>query len=428
MSCPASTSGVVSLQREVRERAQVRLVLDEGLSRVRVRGDGADLDVGMCGEDPEDLAARIAGCAGDGDRICHGFHLRVWVQGPETATPATALLRRCAGSPRVGVRGQSVGARERRSERASRIPGSPKACADDSGPAAASANRAALDVRDRAQSSRSQASSASSSSSSARRQSPDFALAIEAALALVGEGALERLAQVAEATAGRAIGRDRAGREARHVAREPQRQRPRARPVRDVVGGEPLVVGFVDVAGVAGGLAGEGEQRAERDRVADRVRDAVPARRAARDDEVGEVVDVDHLRGRAPRPSARARARSRRARTARPSSRTGRSDRRSDDEARAHDRRAIAETGADGCLGRRLRAAVVVLLARHRRLVQRRGLVGAELVVRPRRPRATRCRSSAGARSRAPRRRPRRARGWTRCRRPRPTRDRRRAS
>ena len=79
------------LQREVRERAQVRLVLDEGLSRVRVRGDGADLDVGMCGEDAEDLAARIAGCAGDGDRICHGFHLRVWgSMGLETATPTVA--------------------------------------------------------------------------------------------------------------------------------------------------------------------------------------------------------------------------------------------------------------------------------------------------------------------------------------------------
>ena len=119
---PGEHLGRRVLQREVRERAQVRLVLDEGLSRVRVRGDGADLDVGMCGEDPEDLAARIAGCAGDGDRICHGFHLRVWGRGPETATPAAALLRRCAGSPRVGVR-PDVGARERRSERASRRPG-----------------------------------------------------------------------------------------------------------------------------------------------------------------------------------------------------------------------------------------------------------------------------------------------------------------
>ncbi len=75
------------LQRQVRERAQVRLVLGEGLSRVRVRGHGADLDVGMCGEDPEDLAARIAGCAGDGDRICHGFHLRVWGRGRRRRRP-----------------------------------------------------------------------------------------------------------------------------------------------------------------------------------------------------------------------------------------------------------------------------------------------------------------------------------------------------
>ena len=90
---PASTSGVVGLQREVRERAEVRLVLDERLARVRVRGDGADLDVGMCGEEPEDLAARIAGCAGDGDRVCHGFHLRVWGRGLQTATPTAPLIR-----------------------------------------------------------------------------------------------------------------------------------------------------------------------------------------------------------------------------------------------------------------------------------------------------------------------------------------------
>ena len=35
------------------------------------------------------------------------------------------------------------------------------------------------------------------------------------------------------------IGRVRSGREARHVAREPQRQRPRPHPVRDLVRGEP---------------------------------------------------------------------------------------------------------------------------------------------------------------------------------------------
>ena len=148
MSCPARTSGVVSLQRQVRERAEVRLVLDEGLSRVRVRGDGADLDVGMCGEDPEDLAARIAGCAGDGDRICHGFHLRVWVRGlerrrrPRQPSSEGAQGRRESASAQTSARGSE------RSERASRIPGSPKAWADDSGRAAASANRAALGVRE----------------------------------------------------------------------------------------------------------------------------------------------------------------------------------------------------------------------------------------------------------------------------------------
>ena len=65
------------LQGQVRERAQVRLVRDERLAGVRVRRDGADLDVGMIGEEAEDLATRIAGCAGDGDRIRHGFYLKV---------------------------------------------------------------------------------------------------------------------------------------------------------------------------------------------------------------------------------------------------------------------------------------------------------------------------------------------------------------
>ncbi|BAJ73239.1 leucine-rich repeat (LRR) protein [Microbacterium testaceum StLB037] len=36
-----------------------------------MRGDGADLDIGMIGEEAEDLAARIAGSAGDGDREGH---------------------------------------------------------------------------------------------------------------------------------------------------------------------------------------------------------------------------------------------------------------------------------------------------------------------------------------------------------------------
>ena len=65
------------LQRQVRQRAEMRLVRDEGVAGVRVRRDGADLDVGMIGEEAEDLATRIAGCAGDGDRVRHGFYLMV---------------------------------------------------------------------------------------------------------------------------------------------------------------------------------------------------------------------------------------------------------------------------------------------------------------------------------------------------------------
>ena len=56
-------------------------MLDERLSGVRVRRDGADLDVGMSGEEAEDLAARIAGCAGDGDGVRHASTLTVGAVG-----------------------------------------------------------------------------------------------------------------------------------------------------------------------------------------------------------------------------------------------------------------------------------------------------------------------------------------------------------
>jgi hypothetical protein len=41
------------------------------IAGVAVRGDGADVDVGMSGEEAQDLAAGIAGSAGDGDRKGH---------------------------------------------------------------------------------------------------------------------------------------------------------------------------------------------------------------------------------------------------------------------------------------------------------------------------------------------------------------------
>ena len=63
------------LDRQMRQRAQVRLVLDQRLPRGRMRRDGADLHIGMGGQEPKDLTAGIAGCAGDGDRIGHAFHL-----------------------------------------------------------------------------------------------------------------------------------------------------------------------------------------------------------------------------------------------------------------------------------------------------------------------------------------------------------------
>ena len=65
------------LQREVRVGAQVRLHGDERLAGVRVRRDGAHLEVGMVGEEAQDLPSGIAGRAGNGDGVRHGIHLRV---------------------------------------------------------------------------------------------------------------------------------------------------------------------------------------------------------------------------------------------------------------------------------------------------------------------------------------------------------------
>jgi hypothetical protein len=62
----------------VAQRAEVRLVIDERLTGVGVRGDGADLDLGVSGEQAQDLASRVSGCAGDGDGEGHDFHLIVW--------------------------------------------------------------------------------------------------------------------------------------------------------------------------------------------------------------------------------------------------------------------------------------------------------------------------------------------------------------
>ena len=276
---PGEHLGRRLLKRQVRERAEVRLVLDEGLSRVRVRGDGADLDVGMCGEDPEDLAARIAGCAGDGDRICHGFHLRVWGRGLQTATPTAPLLRGAQGrlesaSVQTSARGSDA-RNERGGERAL-----PKAWADDSRPAAASANRVERGIR--AAGPR-QASAPPSSASSSARVRPDARSRSRPRVALVGERALERVADAAEPAAGGAVGGVRPRREARHVARQPQRQRARSHPVLDVVAREPLVIGLDD-APVCPAISRASARAARRAASMSPIAfaDAVPAARAPR--------------------------------------------------------------------------------------------------------------------------------------------------
>src|SRR5690606_8130964 len=94
---PREDLGRRLLQLEMRERTQVRLVLDERLAGVRVRRDGADLDVVVRGEEAEDLASCIAGCAGNGDRIGHASTLLSADRGLRRATPADA---RSPGSTR----------------------------------------------------------------------------------------------------------------------------------------------------------------------------------------------------------------------------------------------------------------------------------------------------------------------------------------
>ncbi len=72
---PGERLGRGLLQREVREGAQVRLHGDERLAGVRVRRDGAHLEVGMVGEEAQDLPSGIAGRAGNGDGVRHGSTL-----------------------------------------------------------------------------------------------------------------------------------------------------------------------------------------------------------------------------------------------------------------------------------------------------------------------------------------------------------------
>ena len=68
---PRQHLGRRRLERQVPQRAQMRLVGDERFPRAGVGGDGADLHLGVGGEQPQDLTAGVAGGAGDGDRRGH---------------------------------------------------------------------------------------------------------------------------------------------------------------------------------------------------------------------------------------------------------------------------------------------------------------------------------------------------------------------
>ena len=77
-------------ERQMCEGAQVRLGRDEGLTGVAVSGDGPDLEIGVTGEQPQQLTARIAARASDGNGIGHDFNLRVRRDGIGAATSSLA--------------------------------------------------------------------------------------------------------------------------------------------------------------------------------------------------------------------------------------------------------------------------------------------------------------------------------------------------
>ena len=101
------------LQREVRVGAQVRLHRDERLAGVRVRRDGAHLEVGMVGEEAQDLPSGIAGRAGNGDGVRHGSTLGSERSGRSSGDARGRPSRPQQGSPGFGAR-HDVGCRARR--------------------------------------------------------------------------------------------------------------------------------------------------------------------------------------------------------------------------------------------------------------------------------------------------------------------------
>ena len=126
---------------------------------------------------------------------------------------------------------------------------------------------------------------------------PDATLAVEAALALVGEGALERLAQRrgARPPAARYAAFDRVEKPGMSRGSHSGSDRGPAQCATSWAV-EPVVVGFDEVAGVPGHLARE-LRAGRRAGCVSPIAFATPCQplRAAVHDEVGEVVDVDDL-------------------------------------------------------------------------------------------------------------------------------------
>ncbi|GAA3947310.1 hypothetical protein GCM10022383_26430 [Microbacterium soli] len=62
-------------EREMREGSQLRLRLDEQTVQAGMSADGADLELGVRREQPQQLATRVSTRAGDGNDVGHTFSL-----------------------------------------------------------------------------------------------------------------------------------------------------------------------------------------------------------------------------------------------------------------------------------------------------------------------------------------------------------------
>ena len=98
-SAAESTSAVVSCSTRWASETQVRVDGDERLAGVLVRGDDGHLELGMGGEQAQQLAACVAARAGDGNGAGTWINLRFDGSGfGSSMSTEAATSRRCCGS------------------------------------------------------------------------------------------------------------------------------------------------------------------------------------------------------------------------------------------------------------------------------------------------------------------------------------------